>query len=504
MDKLRIAYFLDVPHGLGGAGNLLLQQARIMKTLYEIIVIIPEDLNGNTNEEYKDRCERYELPFRTLRYATSYDFRSMDFSDIMASIDQVKKMVRDDKITFLHSVQLNVAVEYVAREYGIPHIMSAYQLSEAEFRCCPGDIYAHYHICDSDLYATRWSKQLGITSRCIRPIALLDSIQRKETNDKDRLRVLMLGSICERKNQLTAIKACELCMDSFDITLTIAGSFSDCHAQNCVKYVKEHGLSKNVTIKGFVKDVIPMLEENDCLLCTSTDESFPSSIVEALSFGLTIVSTPVAGVPEIFHDKKNAFISKNFEVDSIYESLMECKQYYMTGEIHRIQKNAEITWNNYFNRNVVREQINQFYESMYRNTSGDNKDFHRILSETNITSKMLSSVYADCAEMRKKILYHTQLRKVLQSGGIYLWGAGKMGTLACCILQMICPGLDIIAFVDREKIGIHEGIPIIKLEDMPIDTELFYGICFVEGKEKAVHMLEETGLMLNRQIWILP
>lgn len=79
-----------------------------------------------------------------------------------------------------------------------------------------------------------------------------------------------------------------------------------------------------------------------------------------------------------------------------------------------------------------------------------------------------------------------------------------MGTLACCILQMICPGLDIIAFVDREKIGIHEGIPIIKLEDMPIDTELFYGICFVEGKEKAIHMLEETGLMLNRQIWILP
>ena len=40
---MKVAYFLDIPIGLGGAGNLLLQQAVLMSELYDVIIVIPED-----------------------------------------------------------------------------------------------------------------------------------------------------------------------------------------------------------------------------------------------------------------------------------------------------------------------------------------------------------------------------------------------------------------------------------------------------------------------------
>ena len=117
----------------------------------------------------------------------------------------------------------------------------------------------------------------------------------------------MLGSVCPRKNQMAAIKVIEQIIGLHDIELHIAGDLNNDYGYKCRQYVENQNLDKAVVFHGFVSEITSLLKQCDCLLCTSLDESFPSSIVEAVSYDLTIISTPVAGVPEIFVDRYNSF-----------------------------------------------------------------------------------------------------------------------------------------------------------------------------------------------------
>lgn len=504
LNKAKIAFFVDSSYGLGGAGNLLLQQAGLMAEIYDVLVVLPRYKDGKTNNEYQKRCEQYKLKYTLLPYSTASNFCDIDFYGALTCIELIEKLAIDEKITIFHTVQLNIAVEYVARKLSIPHVMDIYQLREEEFQCCPGDIYPHYHLCDSEMYAERWSRMLGIESRCVRPVALLECMKKKNKYPEKEIHILMLGNIYERKNQLAAIKACELCKDRFEYTLTIAGSMTGKYAEKCIEYVTKNNLQKKVIFAGFVSDITQLLEENDCLLCASTDESFPSSIVEALTYDLTIISTPVAGVPEVFSDGENAFISNDFSINSIHECLIKCVESYRTGTIEDIKRNAACTWEKYFFRKSVRDQIDNFYYDISKCAVRKNHDFNIIENKVKQMLDLLSDVYKECDGMINRVLYHTELKNKLHAGKMYLWGAGKMGKYAYEILHIVCPQVEIVAFVDSYREGQYLGLPIIKPKELKINEKCLYGIAFVDGKEKAIEYFQEKGLHLNKQVWIVP
>lgn len=501
---MKIAYFLDVPKGFGGAGNLLLQQAILMSTLYSVIVVIPSDSEGNYNDEYAQRCKRFDISFVCIEYSTSYNFSDIDFVGTMHRVASIEDFARKEEIDFFHSVQLNIAVEYVARKLKIPHLMDSYQLREEEFRICQWDIYPHYHLCDSILYSKRWSEQLGIKSKCIRPIALLNVMKKKQLSS-DKIKILMLGGLATRKNQMTAIKAVEYCAASIDIELHIAGNMAGDYSEECRKYVEEHRLDNSIFFYGFVSDIIPLLEKCDCLLCSSTEESFPSSIVEALTYDLTIISTPVAGVPEVFVDKKNSFISKDFSMESISQSILECVESYQSGKIIEIHQNAEKTWINNFKRDTVREKINLYYKEIVSEMFfGRLSSFDVIIKDIEEVEEILYEIKEKETWICKRFLYYTFIKKKVHKGKIYIWGAGKFGRLAFEMLHKLCPDVEVVAFIDMKKEGTYCGIPIIKLGGVPVQQNVFYTISFISDRDEAISYLEDNGLELNRQILIIP
>jgi hypothetical protein len=59
----------------------------------------------------------------------------------------------------------------------------------------------------------------------------------------------------------------------------------------------------------------------DILLCTSRVESFPRIILEAMAFGLPIVTTPVFGIQEQVHEGVNALFYPPGDIDSLVEAL---------------------------------------------------------------------------------------------------------------------------------------------------------------------------------------
>lgn len=502
--KNRIAFFLDIPKGLGGAGNLLLQQAKLMSKNLDVVVVVPCDEEGMANDEYIRRCEISHITYKMLKYDTAFNFYDVDFLSALESKEAIRDFVIEEKITFLHSVQLNIAVEMVARELHIPHLMNIYQLQPDEFKLMYGDIYPQYHLCDSEKYSTLWGDKLGIESRCIRPVAPLMRQEKKEYYRLDNFTIVMLGAVCDRKNQLMAIKIVEQCLEKFNIRLIIAGSIAGRYADLCRDYVREKGLEDKVQFLGFVKDISSILSQSDCFLCTSLDESFPSSMVEAVTYDLSIVTTPVAGVPEVFRNDYNSFVSKDFDIDSVCKSLIDCLESYEDGSITKIHLNEQSTWEKYFDPNIVRKQIEQYYGEIIDKFVSKENVYDEISNVVNNTFELLQSVYRDDCLVKRRCLYYSVLMDKLKSGRAYIWGAGRYGKLAKEILGVIKPDIEIIGFIDRIKGGTYLDIPIIRPDDIQYCKVSYIFIGFVYNRGEAIEFLKEKHFNYNEKVWLLP
>ena len=504
---MKIAYFLDVPKGLGGAGNLLLQRAYLMSECNDVVVVLPSDQDGCSSEEYAVRCTKYNMRYICIEYSTAYSFTILDFMGAMESAAAIEKFAMEEKIDLFHSVQLNIAVEYVSRKLKIPHLMDIYSIHEGEFKICKDNIYPKYHLCDSLIYSNMWREHLGVESRCIRPMAPIDSIRKKEKKNHRPIRILMLGIIWPYKNQLVAIKAVERCIKYYsNLELHILGLKGSSYSKMCEEYVKEKQLVNIVFFEGFISNIVPYLESSDCLLCTSTRESFPLSIVEAITYDLTIISTPVAGIPEVFVDKENAFIAKDFSEDSVVESILNYIEYCQNGKIDYIHRNAEQAWLKNFDRKLVIEQTESYYKAIVENKNFESiEPFYTLKEKMKDMEAILTSIDSLGEDfIYNRVIYYSVVQKKLKKGKIYIWGAGKWGMVTLNILRTLCPNLEIIAFIDNDRKGCIHNIPIKRPEDITCDRQYYYSVSFNVGRDEAIQYLENKGLKLFDNIWTLP
>lgn len=504
---MKIAYFLDIPKGLGGAGNLLLQRAALMSEIHDVIVVIPSDGQGRSNDEYIRRCMRHNLRYVCIEYSTAYSFTMVDYKGAVNSAEEIERFAKDEGIEFFHSVQLNLAAEYVSRKLKIPNLMDIYSIDENEFKICINDICPQFHLCDSQMYSDLWRKHLKIESRCIRPVAPLNDIKMKSEYGYKSMKILTIGNICSYKNQLAAIKAFSECRRYFNgMELHFLGDDSSSYAKECRRYVEENLLGDAVFFHGFVNDIEEYLKDSDCLLCTSTRESFPFSMVEALTYDLTIISTPVAGVPEVFVDKKNAFISRDFSEEAITSSILECIEYYQNGRIQEIHDKARETWFENFDRKVVRKQLDAYYnEIKNRKIFQGTVSFDAAKADIAKIEALLNTV-DDLGEtwIHRRGYYYLAVKRALKKGKIYIWGAGKWGKIAVEILNALCPNLEVAAFIDNEKKGSLNGLPIKRFDDIECNGEFLYSVSFAKEREDAIQRLKNKGLGLYDKIWNLP
>lgn len=499
---MRIAYFLDTSEGLGGAGNLLLQQARIMSKLHEVIVVIPCSKEGIPNEEYKRRCNQYGLNCYGIEYITAFNFYNVNLYKSLSYVERIYIFLKERCIDLVHSVQINISLDMACRELLIPNLMDIYQLSDSEFRLCIGDFYPSYHLCDSEKYSNKWGEKLGIESRCIRPISPTKYFHKKTQLKKEKYVFLVLGRLCKRKNQMTAIKIFEKIHKEYSSRLIFAGELVEDYAKECVNYVREHNLESFIEFRDFVSDIEPLLKESDCLLCCSYDESFPSSIVEAVSYDLSIITTPAGGISEIFIDHVNAFVSQNYSEDSIEKAIKDCFTAYRTGEIEQIHFNAKKAWKMNFSENAIRKKINNYYLDIARNKKIREIDYKTIESSYNILGKLVA-LDNELIIFKNRILYILKIYKCLKEGKVYIWGAGHFGRLTYEIISAIRPDISIIAFIDRIKNGQFCNLPIISPDKIDFYSVNSFFISYCGDVDETLNFLESKGYQRNIDIWLI-
>ena len=125
--------------------------------------------------------------------------------------------------------------------------------------------------------------------------------------DYSKLKLVTVGSVCDRKNQLGIIKAIKA-LGRDDISLICVG---DGDALNqCTSYVMDNDLSKYVSLKGAQNDVKQFLDDANCFILASQDEGLPIAAQEAMNDGLALVLTDVGGCAELI-DGNGMLIRRN-------------------------------------------------------------------------------------------------------------------------------------------------------------------------------------------------
>jgi glycosyltransferase involved in cell wall biosynthesis len=152
-------------------------------------------------------------------------------------------------------------------------------------------------------------------------ITNLDLETKFKNKTNKSITILFLARLEIRKGIYEAINTVELLKVKYpEINFIIAGDGSE--ENKAKKYCKEKKM-ENIDFQGFVSG----FEKSRCYLNAdiylfpSYSEGMPSSVLEAMSFGLPVVTANVGGLSDFFINEKHGFIVERNEPEILCESV---------------------------------------------------------------------------------------------------------------------------------------------------------------------------------------
>lgn len=126
-----------------------------------------------------------------------------------------------------------------------------------------------------------------------------------------RPQILYLGFLSERKGCFDIPEiAATVCREIDDAEFVLGGAGKDEGVQQILSLAEKYNVSERLLFPGWVKD-----EQKDSLLRSaalyflpSYSEGMPMSILEAMGYGLPVVSTTVGGIPAIVREGENGYL----------------------------------------------------------------------------------------------------------------------------------------------------------------------------------------------------
>jgi glycosyltransferase involved in cell wall biosynthesis len=509
---MKIMYFLAHPEDIGGAMKVLVKQASTMQMNgYEVLVVIQNNNRNAHIPEYDDLCKQNHLNYISLQYPIATCIEDIDICGCMEAYEAVKVIVKEYAPDLIHSIQLNITVEYVARELKIPHLMNIYQISPGMFNIRWLDIFPQYHSGDSEFYCRQWQQGLGIESRCIRvPYNLKKTAEsRTDSPVSNRIEIVSIASFSQHKRQLEIIRFIEKCKNNGrSVHIRFLGADKGDYADKCHEYVKHHGLCAEVSFEGLVMGVEKYLEKSDLMMHASTCESYPGVIVEAMANRVPVLSTPVAGVPELLEDGVNGFLSKGYSADDLYEKFEQYIELRNENRIEEIINHAFDTYLTNHTYEVTSKKLEEYYMDILKNCEKNENRFIKIKDCFERVLRFGKEVHIDsCSEITKNILWYLYHIKQVVGEKKYhtaaIWGAGRLGDVAIEICKVLSLQLTAImdTFQTGEKVGIEISRPsteIINQVDIVFLAMRDHNACEINSQ-----FIEKSGKIRNSNYFLI-
>jgi glycosyltransferase involved in cell wall biosynthesis len=193
------------------------------------------------------------------------------------------------------------------------------------------------------------------------PCVKVDSVDYR----KDAKTILFAGALIKRKGYSDLINGFASISGRFtDWKVIFAGNGE---IERAKQMATDLNVSDQIEFKGWVEG-----EEKDkifrdaALFCLpSYAEGFPMAVLDAWSYGLPVITTPVGGLPDILVDRKNAIIIRPGEPEDISKALTDL----ITNEekrIHLSQESLKLS-KNLFSLDKIVEKLDDVYTFLTKN-----------------------------------------------------------------------------------------------------------------------------------------
>ncbi len=141
--------------------------------------------------------------------------------------------------------------------------------------------------------------------------------------DDTVLKITFLGRVGERKGIFDLLIVLKKLLDNdMKAKLSIGGNGE---IEKLLGEVKKLNIGNNVNYLGWVspKTKDALLRNTDIFILPSYGEGMPMAILEAMSYSIPVISTPVGGIPELVIDNETGFLVEPGDIDNLYEKIVE-------------------------------------------------------------------------------------------------------------------------------------------------------------------------------------
>lgn len=176
----------------------------------------------------------------------------------------------------------------------------------------------------------KWFTEIGINSDkmiVLHNITPYPTIIEEAKVQDGKIHFLFLGEIGKRKGVFDIIRGIAVHRDDLQnkIEFRIGGNKNE---EELIKMIEENHLQNIIKFEGWVggKKKLELFNWADIFILPSFNEGLPISILEAMSYGMPIISTPVGGIPEVLKNNVNGTIVSPGNSEEIISAM--CKYIY--------------------------------------------------------------------------------------------------------------------------------------------------------------------------------
>ena len=309
---MRIIHLLQSPR-FSGAENVVCQIIGMLRNNHELEMFY---------------CSR-DGQIREALYERDISF--IPIKDI--TVDEVKRVVKEYSPDIIHAHDMRATYIAACATKRIPIISHIHNnnfdsrgLSKKSFAYLYAALKAKhiFWVSDSSFNGYAFHNILKNKSEVLYNIINIQDLYNKMNLDKNDYDydVVYLGRLTPPKNPYRLMNIFRKLIDAkSDIKVAVIGTGeleTEVH-----KLAKELKLELNVSFLGFQSNPYKMLHDSKLMILTSLWEGTPMCVLEAMSLGVPIVSTPTDGVSVVIENGVTGFLSDNDE-DLVSSCLKLC------------------------------------------------------------------------------------------------------------------------------------------------------------------------------------
>ncbi len=166
----------------------------------------------------------------------------------------------------------------------------------------------------------------------------------------DIQRLVCVGRLCEQKGQLLLVEAAQrLAKRGFNFELVLAGDGE--MRGDIEQLLNAYGLQSQVRITGWIssEQVREEILGARALVLPSFAEGLPVVIMEAMALQRPVLSTYVAGIPELVLDGENGWLFPAGDVDALADAMQDC----LTSDAGKLQRMGEAAYRRVLERHDI-------------------------------------------------------------------------------------------------------------------------------------------------------